>query len=149
MIYDKLENIGTYKGVSGNLDRAIAEIQKGTFAHWEKGRHEIEGNDVFCNIVHLETKDEPAWERHEAYLDIHIVFNGRETIRCAEWHDVSDWGDFDADGDCALAPYSAGGIDFGLAEGWFLIVFPQDAHMPGKKNQTDYSDKAIFKVRVK
>ncbi|WP_022766619.1 YhcH/YjgK/YiaL family protein [Butyrivibrio sp. XPD2006] len=149
MILDRIENIGTYLGISRHLDIAIKEIQKGHYKNWDIGRHEIEGNNVFCNRVYLETKEENSWERHEEYLDIHIVIDGSEVIRYSECSYVNDWGEFDAKGDCALAPFSDTGIDLRINPGWFLIVFPQDAHMPGLRDDGEFSDKAIFKVCVK
>ena len=149
MIYDKVDNIETYLGIDSNLDMAIREIQSGNYSNWKSGRHDLQGEDVFCNIVHLKTNREALWERHERYLDIHVVTEGSEIIRCSDYRLVPGWGSYDYEGDSALAPYSEEGIDVFLEPGWFLIVFPQDAHMPGLYNKTDFSDKVIFKVRVK
>lgn len=148
MIYDKVSNVGTYLGINKNLDIAIHEIQNGSYQKWEEGHYEIEGTNVFCNVVHIKTKQESSWERHEKYLDIHIIRDGSEKIRHAEMGSVSGWEDYDISGDYAIAPYSTSGMDVVLKAGWFLIVFPQDAHISGLKYDSDISNKVIFKVKI-
>ena len=148
MIYDKIENIETYLGINPNLDIAIHETQRGLYAGWDQGRHEIDGDNVFCNSVRINLSDEPSWERHEKYLDIHINLDGTEQIRCADVSDINDWTPFDENNDCAVAPFSTAGIICPMKRGRFLIVFPQDAHMPGIRNGADIGQKVIFKVHI-
>ncbi len=147
MIYDRIENIGTYLGIHPNLDTAIRNIQQGSYAGWDSGRHEIDKENVFCNSVKINLSDKPNWERHEGYLDIHINMDGTEQIRCADISEVQNWSAFDAQNDCAVAPYSEDGICCSLKKGWFLIAFPQDAHMPGLKNGAESARKVIIKIK--
>lgn len=147
MIFDKVENIGTYLGINHNLDIAIREIQKGTYVSLDKGKHEIAGSDVYCNVVSLETKEQNSWERHEEYLDIHVIVDGAEKIRYAEKNAVCGWGPLDKEGDYSIAQYTTDGIELVLEQGWFFMAFPQDAHMPGIGTGT-ISNKAIFKVKM-
>ena len=148
MIYDKVINIGTYLGIHPNLDIAIREIQQKRYVEWDLGRHEIDKENVYCNSVKIELSNKPNWERHERYLDIHINLDGTEQIRCADVSDIKNWNTFSEQNDCAIAPYSTNGICCPIKKDWFLVVFPQDAHMPGVGEMGDSSRKAIFKVRL-
>ena len=148
MIYDKVENIESYLGMSPNLDAAILEIKEHYLEIWPAGRHEIKDDSIYCNVVHAETKNESVWERHKQYLDIHIVISGNEIIRCANFKDVNGWNEYNYIDDYSLAPFSSKGIDIPLIPGWFLIIFPQDAHISLLRNNSEYSDKKIYKVKI-
>ena len=148
MIYDKIENINTYMGINPNLDIAIGIILDGAWQNLPEGRQELKGNDLYCNNVQIQTKTESIWERHEKYLDIQIVKKGDEIIRYTEWNEIQEWSDYDEKSDCATAPYCTKGIDMQMMPGWFMILFPQDAHMPGIRGSAQVSEKTIFKVRI-
>lgn len=147
MIYDRIENIGTYLGIHPNLDIAIRNIQQRLYINWDIGRHEIDKENVFCNSVSINMSDKPNWERHEGYLDIHINLDGAEQIRCTDISDIHNWSNFDVQNDCAIAPYSEKGICCPLDKSCFFIAFPQDAHMPGLNNKAMSGRKVIFKVK--
>ncbi len=148
MIYDRVENAKTYLGIHPNLDRALREIQKGTYKTWENGRNTVDGDSVFCNVVMMKYGQKPLWERHEGYLDIHINFEGTEGIRVADKNQVPDWEAFHPESDSAVAPFSEDGLVMPMKKDTFLIVFPQDAHMPGVGPDGGSGRKAIFKVRI-
>ena len=149
MIYDSIENAETYLGISSNLDRALQEIQKGAYLNWKNGRHMVEGEAVYCNVISLTYAKEGLWERHEKYLDIHISYEGNEEIRVADQREVDGWEPFNAESDSTTAAFSEKGIMFPMRKGSFLIVFPQDAHIPGLSSSAEDGRKAIFKVRIR
>ena len=85
MIYDKTENAQRYMGISRNLDRALRYMTETDLAQMEDGRHEIEGDEVFVNIMQADTKaDKKEYEFHEEYYDIQIDLSGREDILFAQ-----------------------------------------------------------------
>lgn len=47
-----------------------------------KGRHPIDGDRLFVNIVEYTTTtpENRFWEAHRAYLDIHLMLDGAEQI---------------------------------------------------------------------
>lgn len=147
MIIDQVSNIRTYLGIHPNLDTAIRAIEEKQYLQWEPGRHEIDGNDVYCNAVRINYAKENIWERHEGYLDIHISLDGQESIRYCDRERVHGWSDYDPKGDCATAPFSEVGIVIPMTEGKFAICFPQDAHMPGLGEDGKSGRKVIFKVK--
>ena len=50
--------------------------------HAEPGRIEINGNDLFINHVYTEgvPAEKQPLEAHRAYIDVHILLEGRERI---------------------------------------------------------------------
>ncbi len=73
MIYDITDNAQRYMGMSRNMDRALRYMMETDLTELEDGRHEIDGDKVFVNIMHADTKaDRPEYEFHEEYYDIQI-----------------------------------------------------------------------------
>ena len=89
--------------------------------HAEPGRIEISGNDLFINHVYTEgvPAEKQPLEAHRAYIDVHILLEGRERIGWKSIEDVR----------CALYTEPASSyVD--LMPGQFLIVYPEDPHAP-------------------
>lgn len=51
MIYDKLENIGRYKGMNKHLDTAIDYILHNDLSSLPSGRTELDGDNVYINVM--------------------------------------------------------------------------------------------------
>lgn len=82
MIYDSLNNIERYKGISKNLDKAIDFIRNVDLSDLNIGKIEIDGEKVFANVMEATTKDseETCFEIHHKYMDIQIDIIGTEMI---------------------------------------------------------------------
>lgn len=81
MIYDSLENITRYYGLSKHLDIAIDEIRHLDLPAVAMGQTKFHGDDVFCNHFCYTTKPQgltPPFEAHELYLDLHLLLEGQE-----------------------------------------------------------------------
>lgn len=148
MIYDHVDNINCYLRIDPNLDTVIREIQSGEYTAWESGRHDIKGNDAYCNVTTVKYTENPLWERHEKYLDIHINLEGTEQIQCENINMITDWSTYNPEGDYSTAPDTKTGTAMEMRKGMFLIVFPQDAHMPGLVKTAGQSRKVIFKAKL-
>lgn len=82
MIYDKITNIGRYKGISHWLDIAVAFIEENDLAGLPDGRTAISGDDVFANVMEAEAGGGAGrYEIHKRYMDIQIDIEGTEIIR--------------------------------------------------------------------
>ena len=117
---------------------------------YEKGSHEIQGDDLFVNIVEYETTETENrfWEAHRNYLDLHLMLEGKERIdinfidqlKQKEFVEKDDFlpMDGDANGYVVLEP------------GDFLLCYPKDAHRTAiKVDDSIKVKKAIFKIRIK
>jgi YhcH/YjgK/YiaL family protein len=64
------------------LSRALAYLRDADFDSLPDGRHEIEGRDIYLNIMSYSTgkKEEQTAEAHYKYIDIQYIIKGSEII---------------------------------------------------------------------
>lgn len=149
MILDSVNNLGQYKGLSKNLDRAIDYISENDLSVLPVGKNEIYGDDVFVIINEYKTKNESDCiiETHKKYIDIQIMLKGDEMIGFAVLANQDIKIPYDDKKDCVF--YSAE-LDYQhLRQGNFAIFMPTDLHSPSIKIDTPQSVvKAVVKVRI-
>ena len=82
MIYDKLINIGLYKGMTKNLDTAIDFILSHDLNELPIGKTVVDGDNVYINVMDAKTSpvEERSYEIHKNYMDIQIDLVGIERI---------------------------------------------------------------------
>lgn len=151
MIYDRLENLTTYRGMSKWLDIAIDALADMDLAGMADGEYPIADRDVYCMVQSpaLKIPADAKWETHERYIDIQIGLADGEGIGYAPREDIGDWAQYDAQKDATISKSLQEGITLPLARGMFAIFFPQDAHRPClAMNGGKEGHKAVLKVRV-
>ncbi len=149
MILDSIKNAELYYSISPRLERAFDFIRTTDLAALEVGRHDIEGDDIFVNIMEpeLKTPSDAKLEVHNVYLDIQVLITGTEEgFGWSERRDVKEpIAEFDTDKDVQFFNDKHQTI-YTLRREQFTILLPEDAHAPmigeGKVK------KAIFKVRL-
>ncbi len=147
MIYDKIEKAGRYLGISQNMDRAIQYMMDTDLSSLEDGKHVIDGENVFVNVMEAVTKaDKNEYEFHQEYYDIQIDIVGNEDIMFAsQYQEITK-------------PYQKeGDIGFGICQcealchlgpARFAICEPGEPHLPGvaAEGKEDKIRKAVIKV---
>lgn len=132
MIFDSLKNRALYYAVSPRLEQAFDYIVSTDLAALEAGRHPIDGDDLFVNVIECDLKrpTDAKLEIHDRYIDIQVVVSGLE---CFGWSERADLrkplGDFDAEKDIRFyddEPQTC----YTLKPGQFTILMPDDAHAP-------------------
>jgi YhcH/YjgK/YiaL family protein len=162
MIYDRVEHIGAYRGISANLDRAIARLEEGGLDRLELGKHQVDGEKVFLLAQSYETKEAPRggrYEAHRKYIDIQLLTEGSESCYYESLEGLETLEPYAADRDAGFYKGSrpgegagSGGLELRLAPGFFAVFFPQDAHMPCCAALDDRgapAKKAVRKIVVK
>lgn len=134
------------QGVRAALDFARTH----DLAAFELGKHEIDGDDLFVNVVEYETTSpqDRFWEAHRDYLDVHVPLRGDEQIdlnfltnmAVKDYEKAADFVSMDGGKNASIV----------MAPGDFLVCDPQDAHrtavaVDGKPERIK---KAIFKVKI-
>ena len=150
MIYDHIKNIGLYKGLTPELDLALDYIAK-VSAEVENGTVQLE-HGVKAVVSAYETRlvNDKGYEAHRKYADVQYVVSGRELVRCKPLEQVVESIPYDESKDAARYT-DCPGADLVIGEGYFLVVFPDDAHEPclaagGKPMAVK---KVVMKVPVK
>lgn len=150
MIYGRIKDALTYRGIHPGLDLALSYIRPNFLENLEEGKRvELDGDRAYCTSFTYETipEKEGFFEAHLKYLDIHIMLSGKERVDIAPPGELNQTkaepeNDFYAyDGE----PWHS----LILKPGEFLVVFPEDAHriklqVEGPQTVT----KAVFKVLI-
>lgn len=150
MIICKLKDLKRYKGINSNLDTAIEYLIKNDLKELSTGRTEIDGDKVFINRFSYKglPENECFFEGHNDYLDIHIVLDGEELLGYSDIYDLEAITDYDKENDFTkykgkVKTYCRGEI------GTFIIVFPEDIHMPKIRVNENVVEKVVCKVLIK
>ena len=146
MIIDTLENIGRYESLNPRFKAAFAFLRRPDISGIALGRTELEGTALFALVQEYETKPihEGKLEAHKKYIDIQVVLQGEEFIGYAPLGGQPVAKAFDPDKDIGF--YDGEAWFTLLRKGMFAILFPEDAHLPGR-----YTDKpkAVKKIVLK
>ncbi len=149
MILDSLKNASLYEAICPRMKRAFELVAAADLASMPVGKHLLDGEEIFVNIMERELKEIPdaKLEVHNAYADIQILLVGDEEgfgwrERCELSDAVSE---FDEAKDVQLYNDSYQFI-YTLRKGQFTILMPEDGHAPmiGK----GVVKKAIVKVLI-
>ena len=133
MILDSLKNCALYENVNPRMKKAFALIASTDWTKMEPGIHELDGKDIYVNVMEPELK-KPAdakLEIHDAYIDIQVLIRGeQETFGWSERADLrKPLGEFDAGKDIRFFDDEPQTF-YTLRPGQFTIFFPEDGHAP-------------------
>lgn len=132
MIVTNLSDIARYRGLSANLDKAMAWLMAGDWESLPDGKREIDGEKVFALVQHYNSKamENCRFETHRNYIDIQMLVSGAEImeVRPAEGLAVTEPYKPDIEFYATPEPGSVHAVL--LAPGMAAILFPEDAHRP-------------------
>lgn len=147
MLYDTLENLNQYTGMFPNLDTAIDFIENTDIAALPLGRTEIDGDNVFVNVMEAEPTpgEGRGFETHSRYMDLQMDLDGTELCEVA-LGDMEEAESYDEEKDFALWN-GATSAALVLGEGRFAVFMVEEPHKPTIKAQgCDKVKKAVFKI---
>ncbi len=133
MILDSLENAGLYQSINPRFKKAFDFLQNTDLLALPLGKIELEGSDLFVNVVEMDgkTADEAKMETHKNYIDIQIPVTATETMGWIAGNKLSQTTqEYNAEKDVAFFADKA--TNFIVVKAFeFAIFFPQDGHQPG------------------
>ncbi|OKY77012.1 MAG: hypothetical protein BM485_00405 [Desulfobulbaceae bacterium DB1] len=132
MIFDVLENAGRYLSLHKGFPKAFAFLLRPDLDELPVEKYEIDGDRVYAMAARDpgRKKEDGLLETHEKYIDIQLVLSGTDEMG---WKPKSSCkkpiGEYDKEDDIQF---------FGdepdawlpVGRGFFVIFFPEDAHMP-------------------
>jgi len=129
MIADALRNAHLYRVLSPRIALALDFLCSSDLAGAGVGTVEIEGAHIYALFQEYETLSLPqgAWEAHRQYVDLQCVVAGTERVGYANVSRLAP-GVYDPIRD--VLPLSGEGEFLTLGPGDFMLLFPEDAHMP-------------------
>jgi YhcH/YjgK/YiaL family protein len=130
MIIDLITNAHLYADLGLKIKLAFNYIQQTDLLALDVGRYEMEGASMYVMVQEYVTKpkDQGRWETHRRYIDLQYIIRGTERIGYAHLSRLAP-GVYDADKD--FLALSGEGDFLTLTEGCFMLLLPEDAHMPG------------------
>lgn len=150
MIYDKIDNLETYIGLSEGI-RLGLEWLRDVNPAMEIGVYELSPK-VRAIVSEYTTKEENeyGYEAHRENIDIQYLIAGEETIHCLPLEYLKETNPYDKEKDAAF--YEEGNSKpqaLLLGNGYFAILFPQDGHMPQLcVNEPAKVRKVVVKVKI-
>lgn len=148
MIYDKLENLARYRGMSPHLDAAIDFIQSHDLNALPDGRTPVDGDNVFVNVGEATATpgEGRGFETHARYMDLQLDLAGTERCQAA-LGEVRELEPYDPQRDIAIwEGEEAASVTLG--PGRFALFLVGEPHKPGILTGEDARlKKAVFKIR--
>ena len=150
MIVDTMDHFAFYAQLDARLRPAQAFLEQAmNNPDLPEGRHEIAGDDAYGLIRRYQTQPlkNQRLEAHRQYIDIQLMVRGQEKLIYQEVSRLTPAAPYDPASDCAL--FSGEGTPVRLSDGVFVILYPQDAHLPKLcAPAPSMAVKAIVKVKV-
>lgn len=130
MVYDKIDNIETYKGLSEDIYEGLRFL-KNASPDLVNGVHEINPR-VKAIVSEYETKpiNENGYEAHRYFIDIQYLLKGIEKNCCLPIEKLKENKAYKEEIDAAFYDTNLPVQELMLGDGYFAIYWPQDGHMP-------------------
>ncbi len=148
MIIDRISNAHLYEHLGPRIKHAFDYLRRTDLAALAPGRHDIDGDRLYLMLSQYETKPKPqgVWEAHRRYIDLQVVVQGSEQIGYSHVSRLKA-GAYEAERD--FVPLAGEGDFLTLTAGAFMLLFPEDGHMPGiALGAPNPVTKAVFKIEV-
>ena len=150
MVYDKIDNIETYKGLSEDIYEGLKFLQQAE-PDIENGVHVINPR-VKAIVLEYETKavNENGYEAHRKFIDIQYLLKGTEKNCCLPIEKLKETKPYKEEIDAAFYEAAVPAQELMLGDGFFAIYFPQDGHMPCLiVDESEKVKKVVVKVEIR
>ena len=108
-------------------------------------------NGAYVSVQEYTTKarSEAKYEAHKKFIDIQMILSGKELIAVSPIEKMTISDEYNEEKDFMLFHHNDECTDYVLEAGDFLILYPQDVHMPGVcVNEKSPVRKIVVKVPV-
>ncbi|MGF1763726.1 N-acetylneuraminate anomerase [Aliivibrio kagoshimensis] len=150
MIFGHINDSSRDQLLSGGLARSLAFLRNNDLSELEVGRHEIEGDNIYANVMEFETgeSNKKMAEVHEEYVDVQCLIFGEEKIEFALYDKRNPVAqEYDKENDYYLVESMRNQCELILEPNMFAIFFPQQPHKPGCiVSSTQVIKKIVIKV---
>lgn len=149
MVLDRIENASLYQALHPCFKQAFDYIAQIDIHTIPVGRYEVDGDSIYALVQEYLTKPqgEGKWEAHRRYIDLQYVVQGAEGMGYANIHNLEQ-GEYMPEKD--FLPLFGEGEQIALRSGYFVLLFPEDAHMPSMAlGESKPARKIVVKIEVK
>ncbi|GHV66411.1 hypothetical protein FACS1894199_09770 [Bacteroidia bacterium] len=132
MILSKLENSSRIEVLHPRFKQLFDYVKKNDLLHKELGKIVLDGDELFLTNAEYDgkKKEDQDLEVHRKYIDVHFLFEGKETFGWKALEDLQTVTQpYDDQKDMAL--YGDKPTTYvNIQPGEFVVVFPEDPHAP-------------------
>lgn len=149
MVYDKIDNIEIYKGLSEDIFEGLKFLKNAT-PDLECGVHEINPR-VKAIVSEYETKavNENGYEAHKKFIDIQYLLKGIEKDCCLPVEKLKVTKSYKEEIDAAFYEADLPAQELMLGDKYFAIYWPQDGHMPClSADGAEKVKKVVMKIEI-
>ena len=152
MLFDTIDHAEQYRDAFPAVYRVLQEMKQYSADAFPTGSAELPGGS-FLKFNEYETKapEGALTEAHRSYIDVFYLLEGSETIYVKPTADLQKiTTPYNPEKDCLLAETDGDVSAVVMHRSSFLVLFPQDAHCPGRHgpNGPAHVKKIIGKVPV-
>ena len=151
MILDQIDNTHLYLGLHARFKKAFEVLTDKTLSKKEDGKYAVDGENIYYTIQRYTTKplNEGNLEAHRKYIDIQFLLEGRELLGYAPLKGLTISEQYNPQKDIAFFNTPKDITKVILEPGLFCILFPDDAHLPGRQLSNPAGVlKVVIKVRL-
>ncbi len=147
MIYDRLENLEKYAGIAPAAMKKIVDFCRSCAEIPAPGRYPIDETRIYAMVQEYapHAADPEKAEYHRAFADIQLLLAGEETLICAPVGEACV--PYDAEKDCGFDRLPENGtVPLPLVPGNFVLLLPEERHLPGVGDPSGAVVKVVVKV---
>jgi biofilm protein TabA len=148
MIADRLANGYRYTALGSRIARAFDVLARTDLAAAAEGRLEIDGANLYAMVQRYTTKlpKDGVWEAHRVYADLQYLVSGEERFGVGPAERFTP-GAYDAEKD--FERLTGDGDFLRLRAGQFLLLWPDEPHMPGMAiDAPSPVKKVVVKIKI-
>ena len=145
MILCPFKDLRRYAAVIPGLEEAIETIEK--LPNWEPATYPLSCGKVMVQKGTTKPLAGAQLEAHGKFLDIQYILEGGEVMGWAPTDSLTPEGEFNEEKDYGM--FSGSCVPVEVPAGYCYVVYPEDAHAPGKCLDTpnDYT-KIVVKLAL-
>lgn len=131
MIYDNIDNLEIYAGISEDICLGL-EWLRDVYPNIEKGVYELSSRvKAIVSEYTIKEENENGYEAHREYIDIQYLISGQEKICCLPLEYLKETRAYRKEIDAAF--YDEENVkpqEMVIGDGYFAVFYLQDGHMP-------------------
>ena len=152
MIFDRKENLDSYRGLGKNFETAVDFLKSTDLTALEPGtKITIDGTEVYANVLGYETIpwEDARFEAHDHYADIQYMITGHEVMSYVPKKDLTPKDEYNAAKDVIHFTNDIHGIDLPTGPDEYCIFLPQDGHkVKSMLGSPEPITKIVVKVKI-
>jgi YhcH/YjgK/YiaL family protein len=132
------------------IEKAVEYIRKNG-ASAEDGKVELDGKKVYISFQSYESKarKDCKYESHQNYIDVQYVIAGEEIMVVTDKAGLKEKAPYNAEKDVVFYEDDKAGTELVLKAGDYIVVYPEDVHMPKVQNGAPCAvKKAVAKILI-